>query len=305
MLIAAFLTLGGATGCKIQVVAPLGADVVSSSGAFDCRAGTTCTVVVDHPYYYEAFSVEPKPGYAFTTFLEGQGRFCGGSEKPVCGPLNTRGFPGNEGLSALLGQDDEFFLEPEVVADGTLPVDDSSTLKVTLRESVNLDHYPIHGDSVETIQASLYSQDNPFYNAEPVGSGIQVGITQPGYDYSFSAERLQPGSSNCRFAALTIDATITIVMPGLQQRHTLPANLQARWDEFYLALLAHEGGHANFVRDSFEEIVAFFESRGQFSCDTISEEVDAVLEQAAAGYDQRSFDYDVETNHGVFQGVVF
>lgn len=293
------------SGCKIRLIAPEGADIVSSSGAFDCRAGSSCTLDIDHPYFYEAFTVSPLPGYEFVRFKSGQGRLCMPNKKPVCGRLSTRGFPANEALSDLLAGDSLFFLEPEVRPDGTVPVADSDSLNVTLRETVRLEHYTITGTTVNSVRASLYSEDNPFFTAEPVGSGIQVGATVPGYNYSFTAERTRQGSSECRFTRLTIDAEITLVMPGLEDRHTLPTALQEKWDRFYSALLVHEGGHANFARDSFAQIIAFFKTRGVFACDEISDEIATALEQAAAGYEERSFNYDVQTNHGVFEGVSF
>ncbi|MEM8942716.1 MAG: YHYH protein [Pseudomonadota bacterium] len=115
-LIAVSLSAGITVGCKIQVVAPQGASVVTRSGNYSCSAGNTCFIEVSNLLFDETFEVVPSDGYTFLSWRLRERGLCGGSADPCS--LNTSGFADQEVLLAFLDSDEIFYLEA-VVDNGT------------------------------------------------------------------------------------------------------------------------------------------------------------------------------------------
>lgn len=106
-----FFTLGlSLTGCKILIEVPQGGKVVSVSGAYECPAGSTCSVEVEDLLFDETFTVVAEEGYTFEGWRKGDRLLCGGFTAPC--PLFTYFFEGNAALLSLLESDETYFLEP-------------------------------------------------------------------------------------------------------------------------------------------------------------------------------------------------
>lgn len=69
--------------CKIQITAPAGGSVISSSGSNNCASGRVCYVNVPSFGFADTFTAVPKPGYVFTGWVSGQDYFCGGGDRSV------------------------------------------------------------------------------------------------------------------------------------------------------------------------------------------------------------------------------
>lgn len=99
--------------CKVRIVVPEGGDVSSQSGAFNCKAGETCTIDVVDIFFEETFVATPAQGYRFHAWKKWPGKkngFCGGRTIPC--ELSTAGFDASPALMSILEGDDIFYLQP-------------------------------------------------------------------------------------------------------------------------------------------------------------------------------------------------
>lgn len=103
-------------GCKVEISAPEGGQVVSESRAWECSVNLPCAIDISDTSFDEVFIAEPLLGFRFTGWKRAEGYFCGGSLAPC--RLVTTGFVGHDSLMALLDSDRTFYLEP-----GFLPED--------------------------------------------------------------------------------------------------------------------------------------------------------------------------------------
>jgi len=288
-----------ATGCKIHVVVPEGADVVSTSGVYNCRAGQTCELEIDNIFFSEVFTVKPHSGYEFVGFGEGDLRMCGGREKPQC-TLATTGFPGNPALMGILEEDTVFLLEPLVKPDGTVPLPSISPKDIFTerRVTARIDHYPVFGNTREAIRKSMDGDQNPLpliYNGEKA-----TARHNPIFDLDYSYDYVPPGTTWCKITSVKLNTGSVINMPELQSFPSKSKDVKTGWMPMYQALLAHEGVHAEYNRDAIEEVEEFFLTRGTFRCSDVFEKFNPALEAIFERSRQRNADFDVETNHGAF-----
>lgn len=106
-------------GCKLQINVGPGGMVVSTDGAYVCRAGQTCTIDVVDLFFDETFIAVPGPGYYFGQWKEGDQALCAGSSEPC--HLSTDAFEDLPALETLLMSDEVFSLEPLFVWHFTKP----------------------------------------------------------------------------------------------------------------------------------------------------------------------------------------
>ncbi|MBT4521086.1 MAG: hypothetical protein HOC23_13875 [Halieaceae bacterium] len=107
-LLAAALFL---SGCKLQITVPEGGKVVSTSGTYNCAAGTVCTIDVLDLMFDETFEALSDEGYTFTGWLKVNQGFCGG--KASACRLHTTAFGDYPALmTALTDENTVTYLQP-------------------------------------------------------------------------------------------------------------------------------------------------------------------------------------------------
>lgn len=99
-----------AASCKIRIQVPEGGVVTTSSGAYQCDAGTVCKIDVVDLFFDETFTAQPADGYTFKSWKKKKRGLCGGKSTPC--RLYTSGFEGHEALMAILESDEVFHLKP-------------------------------------------------------------------------------------------------------------------------------------------------------------------------------------------------
>ncbi|MHA7816610.1 MAG: flavin monoamine oxidase family protein [Pseudohaliea sp.] len=105
------------SACRIEVIVPEGARVLTESGAFRCAGPGTCELEVSDLFFDETFFVETDPDSVFRGWKKRHRGLCGGRSDRC--RLFTSGFEGNEALMAILDSDEVFFLEAEVAPPAT------------------------------------------------------------------------------------------------------------------------------------------------------------------------------------------
>ena len=117
-------------GCKVDIIAPQGATIRSSSGAYVCTGPQTCTIDVSDVFFDETFVVDTSGNVTFTGWKRRQRGFCGGRQTPC--ELSTAIFEGEPLLLALLESDEVFFLEAEVASGAGVTVEPPITKDATI-----------------------------------------------------------------------------------------------------------------------------------------------------------------------------
>lgn len=99
--------------CRIKIVVPEGGRVVSSSGAYNCPSGKTCSIDVVDIFFSETFTARPASGYEFHVWKKKSNALCAGSSTPC--RLSTAGFDEFPALMSVLESNDVYQLKPVFV----------------------------------------------------------------------------------------------------------------------------------------------------------------------------------------------
>jgi len=86
----------------------------------------------------------------------------------------------------------------------------------------------------------------------------------------------------------TVSLDVTYTLPRLTNRNKVPLQLRDRWDEMLAKLIVHEEAHGQQGRNAASEIVAA-------DCEGANQ----IIQKWYA----RSKAYDLETGHGVMEGI--
>lgn len=293
------------TGCKLVIVAPEGARVVSSSGLYTCEAGVRCEININHTNFLETFTTEPKSGYRFVQWRQGNGYFCGGGsqQKEASCNLSTRGFPGNPGLMSILRGNDTFYLVPQVVADGTVPL---SHIRYRQKQNARFEvhHYQVRGTTRDEIAASI-DEGKTAIPPMTCGSGV-VGWAYSTFEITYRTSSVPGRNGYCSLEEVNVWTTHDVNMPNLVTPPArLDEGLQIRWDNFYTALQDHEAGHVSITRDAVTELKRRLQNLGPMRCGEVKARINTLLARIDAEIDRRNRDFDVETNNGIFTGAVW
>jgi hypothetical protein len=97
--------------CKVEIIVSEGGSVMSSSGAYNCAAGKTCTIDVVDLFFDETFTAVPANGYEFSSWKKRDDGFFGGETSPSV-RLYTSDFSTFPVLLTFLETDNVFYLEP-------------------------------------------------------------------------------------------------------------------------------------------------------------------------------------------------
>lgn len=110
LLCGVVLLLLSLAGCKIRINVPLGGNVITESGNYECLSGQVCLIEVYDIYFDEVFIAAPDRDHRFSGWKRREKGLCGGKDEPC--QLKTTGFLGNEILMGILDSDKVFYLTP-------------------------------------------------------------------------------------------------------------------------------------------------------------------------------------------------
>jgi ELWxxDGT repeat protein len=104
------LTFLSLAGCKVEITVPIGGNVITESGVYECSSGKKCTIDVYDIFFDETFVAVPDQGFSFAGWKKKDKGFCGGKDLPC--HLFTTGFFEYDILMAILESDTKFYLTP-------------------------------------------------------------------------------------------------------------------------------------------------------------------------------------------------
>ncbi len=122
------------------------------------------------------------------------------------------------------------------------------------------------------------------------------GLTTWGLHWSFTFDS---NDTSCRLRNATIEMEAVITLPELAVGAALPADELSLWNDYLLALRAHEDGHVNNYRAGAQELSNEILALGEMpDCDQLRKALAALGEAKLQRISQADRDYDLKTGHG-------
>lgn len=180
--------------------------------------------------------------------------------------------------------------EPVVASEGA-----PASVAGVLEERTETVYYDVHGRTPSALASSLASR-GPKHGGERY-FGMTAWTLRASYD-----RRTEAGT--CRLTDVAVHLDVEISLPRWQGGHGADA-LRADWDEFVDALDAHEHGHRDLALDAADAVRAALVELRRSDCRTLWRDAEATMIAVMADYDERHRAYDLHTNHGVTQGVLW
>lgn len=164
-----------------------------------------------------------------------------------------------------------------------------------LEERTETAYYDVHGGTPYALASSLASR-GPKHGGERY-----FGMTEWTLRASYG-RRARSGA--CRLTDVAVHLDVEISLPRWRGGHDADA-LKADWDEFVGALDAHEQGHRTLAVEAADAVRAALVELERGDCRTLWRDAEATMIAVMAEYDERHRAYDLYTNHGYTQGVVW
>jgi len=159
------------------------------------------------------------------------------------------------------------------------------------------EHYAINGASAADLRREMSANG-------PAGAGGRRFDGHTRWNVSWRYWYRQ-GGGRCAIERVETSVKVAVVMPKWDDGRA-PADLRARWQRYYAALLEHEMGHRRHGVDAGNEIDrAIAALPPQSNCDALGARANAAGNDVIRKYNQRDLDYDSTTNHGATQGARF
>lgn len=164
-----------------------------------------------------------------------------------------------------------------------------------LEERTETVYYDVHGQTPYALAASLASR-GPKHGGERY-----FGMTEWTLRASYG-RRTEAGT--CRLTDVAVHLDIEISLPRWQEGGDAEA-LRTEWDAFVGALDAHEHGHRALAVEAADAVRAALVELERGDCRTLWRDAEATMVAVMSDYDERHRAYDLFTNHGYTQGVVW
>ena len=116
--------------------------------------------------------------------------------------------------------------------------------------------------------------------------------------------RVSTVNGQCQLDSLTVETTISIVLPSWRPPTNAPPQMLKRWASYYSALQKHELNHAESGKLAAKELRRrISEVPPQTDRRSLQSQIENVAAEVIAKYKQRDADYDRETAHGLKEGA--
>ena len=163
-----------------------------------------------------------------------------------------------------------------------------------LEERTETVYYDVHGQTPYALASSLAAR-GPKHGGERY-----FGMTEWTLRASYG-RRTEAGACRLTDVAVHLDVEISLPRWNGDEEHALRPD----WDEFVGALDAHEHGHRTLALEAADAVRAALAELERADCRTLWRDAEATMIAVMADYDERHRAYDLYTNHGYTQGVVW
>src|SRR5437016_320358 len=107
----------------------------------------------------------------------------------------------------------------------------------------------------------------------------------------------------CVLRDLKVTLNVTVTLPRWKPPASASADLLKSWQAYLKAVRLHEAGHRTIAERNAREVMAALTPLRGANCDKLSDEATRTAEQIVADGRARNRAYDIETKHGLTQGV--
>lgn len=160
--------------------------------------------------------------------------------------------------------------------------------------------YAIQGDTDKTLRQQMDTlgpiTDDKHFDAQ----------TTWHINWKYTWQTPPSSQAPCNLISTNVTATINVLLPQWINQDTAPPELQKRWNTYMTALRNHEQAHeANGINAANEIDAALAKISSAPTCQELKTTIDNTANQILHQHDIWDQQYDIDTNHGKNQGVVF
>lgn len=184
---------------------------------------------------------------------------------------------------------------PSPPAASNVAAETPSTALGLLEERTETVYYDVHGRTPYALASSLATH-GPEHNGERY-----FGMTEWEVRASYG-RRVEAGT--CRLTDIAVHLDVDISLPRWRNGAEEDA-LRTEWDAFVHALDEHEHGHRALAVEAADTIRQRLVTLRADDCRTLWRKAETTMIAVMADYDERHRAYDLFTNHGYTQGVVW
>ena len=112
----------------------------------------------------------------------------------------------------------------------------------------------------------------------------------------------QRGDS-CVLRDVKVTVNVAVTLPRWKPPAMASRELLKTWQAYFKAVRLHEAGHRTIAERNAREVMAALTPLRGANCDKLSDEATRTAEQIVADGRARNRAYDIETKHGLTQGV--
>ena len=162
--------------------------------------------------------------------------------------------------------------------------------------NINTSYYPVFGNNAFSIRQSI-QQDGPVGQN---GKQFHASTTwKVNWSYRWTESR-----SVCRLNQLKVNVDIDYLLPELKSLNELDETLQKRWKHYSEALFKHEQQHKEVGLEAARELEKRLLAIPQLPCNEFETTLAQTAQQVLDEYDALEKKFDLDTNHGINQGVI-
>jgi len=177
-----------------------------------------------------------------------------------------------------------------------------ATPPLPLALTVKVAPYPVYGATGAEVR-DFIEQKAPVPSPERTGGLHYDAYTS--WRIGWSHSEVQAGG-RCYVSGAQVTLTVIEVVPQWAPPEGTPAALVARWSAYDAAIRGHEDRHRDIAVAAGHAVVAAVTGLpGAERCEAASAAFDDAARAVLTEYKARQAAFDVETNHGANQGVVF
>lgn len=170
---------------------------------------------------------------------------------------------------------------------------------ITLITTTNTTRYFVYGATADEIDAEMRTVGP----TDPIGGYHWFALTEPLFDWRYDCVC---GEGECIAESLRVLLTVNYSFPRWQPTGPADELLRGQWTAFESALIGHEQGHGKLASDCAWQLGEAFASLPPApTCADLDQAVLAASNPVFVACREAQVQYEIETNHGAAQGVIW
>lgn len=161
-----------------------------------------------------------------------------------------------------------------------------------------VEYYDVYGSTAREIWKDL-EQKGPINRYGERAEGMTTWDVS--YRYTLDGDE-----RHCRVETLTAELRAGMKLPRWTPPEKASPRLVSGWQEYSAALRRHEDQHYDLAVEAATELERRLAERtGTRGCEALARQLDKAADTVLGEYDIKQAQFDLETDHGAKQGVLF